>query len=161
MIISRRPEVQRHALVVGVDVLEARVDLRDDLRDVLLGQEPALRGVVVLPQRVSLEHLVGEDAAQVRVSVEANAVHVEDFALEPVVSLEEAGAGRNGLVLGHRHFDAHPLVLVERVELVHDVEPFLPAGVVDAPEVERQGVAGRLERGEDVNDVVLVDHECR
>ena len=37
----------------------------------------------VLAQRIALEAIIGEDAAQVGVAGEEHAVHVEHFALEP------------------------------------------------------------------------------
>jgi len=148
----RRPEVQRHALEIGVDPFEARIDLRDDPGDVFLREDPALRRVVVLTQGVALKGLVGEDAAEVRVPVEADAVHVEDLALVPVEAFEDAGAGRHRLILADAHLQPHALVLRQRVELVHHVEAPVAARVVDAPEVERHRVAGGLQRGQRRDD---------
>ncbi len=53
----------------------------------VLGEDPAPRRVVVLAQRMPLEGLVGEDAAQVRVAVEQEPEHVVGLALEPVGGL--------------------------------------------------------------------------
>ena len=46
--------------------------------------EPALAGGVVLAQRVADEGVVGEDAVQVRMAREVDAVEVPGLALEPV-----------------------------------------------------------------------------
>ncbi len=110
--------------------------------DLVLGQDPAPRRVVVLAQRVAAERLVGEDAPQVRMALEGEAEHVERLALEPVGRLPDAGqAGQPGVVLGHRHLEPQPLAARQRVEVVDRLEALLALRVVDAAEVEQQVVA--------------------
>ena len=65
-------------------------------------------------------------------AVETHAVHVEHFALEPVQSLENRHTRRQRLILGRAHFEAHALVVVDRVELVDHVEALVAARVVHA-----------------------------
>src|SRR6185295_10321892 len=50
---------------------------------------------VVLAQRMTLELLVEQEAAQVRVTVEADPEHVPHFALLPVGDGPQAGSGGN------------------------------------------------------------------
>src|SRR5258706_9823273 len=115
-------EVQRDALVIGVDVLEARIDLRNDLGHIVLGEGPALGGIVIFPQRVALKRFVREDAAKVRVSVEYDPEHIEHFPFVPVQPLEYGRAGGDRFAVGHADLETDALVVLQRVELVDDVE---------------------------------------
>src|SRR5258708_31753176 len=115
-------EVQRDAFVIGVDILETRVDLRDDLRHVILGEDPALGRIVVFPQRVALKRFMRENAAQVRMTVENDAIHVEHFALVPVQAFENRGPSFDRLVLRHANLETNALVVLQRVELVNEIE---------------------------------------
>src|SRR5690606_16369512 len=65
----------------------------------------------VLAQRMPLETVVGEDAAQVRMPGEEDTVEVVGLALEPVGAREYAGDRRNRGILVGCHPDADALVL--------------------------------------------------
>src|SRR5437588_13117759 len=108
----RWSEVEGDAFEVGVFVCETRIDFRLELGDTLFGEEPALRRIVVFPQRMALERLMAEDAAEVWMAIELHAVHVEDFALVPVVAFEDLRRGRNGFVFADAHFQSNTFVLL-------------------------------------------------
>ena len=79
---------------------------------IALGDERlALIVRVVLAQRMALELRVHEDAAQIRMPVEADAEHVEDLALAPVRGLPDAAASamRPASSSGDRHLHAQPM----------------------------------------------------
>src|SRR5580700_8455845 len=78
---------------------------------------------IVLAQRMSLERIVHQDAAQVGMSLEDDAEHVEAFALEPVrraPNSNHAVDPRIGAV--DANLDADAMRQVERVELIDHVE---------------------------------------
>src|SRR3954468_9714444 len=76
---------------------------------------------VILPQRVPLELVVREDAAQVRMAVEAHAEEVKDEALPPVRRLVEGADGRTGHVLAaDADLQAEPLVRGDGAERIDD-----------------------------------------
>ena len=85
-----------HGRVGGADVDDQVLRARRDRQQQLLRrlEDVAPRGGVVLPHRVPLERLVGQDAAEVRVPLEDDAVEVPRLALEPVGALEDAGERR-------------------------------------------------------------------
>src|SRR5581483_7189203 len=112
--------------------------------------------------RVALEHLMAEDAPEVRMPFEFHAEHVERLALVPVVAFENADGGGDGLILGDADLEADALVRLRGVELVDDVEaPAAAAGIVDAEEVEGNREAAVPEGREDIDDRVPVDGERR
>ena len=69
-----------------------------------------------------LETVIGEDAAQVRVAGEQDAVHVVGFALEPVGAREDRTGRGDGFPFGNGRLDADALVLARRQKVVHHVE---------------------------------------
>src|SRR5262245_10243346 len=75
----------------------------EDVADGALGDERLpLAERVVLAQRVALELLVHEDASEIGVPGEADAVEVPDEPLPPVRALEERGDARQlGIRLAH------------------------------------------------------------
>ena len=80
----------------------------------------------ILAQRVPLEAVVGEDAAQVRVAGEQDAVEVVGLALEPVgagKNIDERRAPASSSSVCDLHADA-PVVL-GRQQVVDDVEALL------------------------------------
>src|SRR5207248_3596449 len=101
----------------------------EDVFDRPLGdQRLALAQAVVLSQRVTLELFVEQNAAEVGVAGEANAVKVPDQALPPVGALQDAGRGGNlGAPVGDANLEPEVLVAGDREEKVADLE----AGVVD------------------------------
>jgi len=104
-----------------------------------LAQQPALSGVVVLAQRMTLERWMAEDPLQVRVALEADAEHVVRLALKPVRRLPHAVDGRHqGVVLPHRHLEPDAVTVRDRVEVVDDLEALFAAGIVDAADVGQE-----------------------
>ena len=111
--------------------------------EVFLGEEPALARRVVLAQRVADERVVAEDAVQVRVPGEFEAVEVERLPLEPVGGRPDVDDARQRRLLRVRERDAHADVLVarQRVEVDDRLEPGRrprAPEVVDAAEVEEE-----------------------
>ena len=109
--------------------------------------EPALAGGVVLAERVADEGVVAEDAVQVRVAREVEAVEVVGLALEPVGRRPDAldARQRRLLVVREHHADARVLVARERVEVDDRLEAAgtirSPAPqVVDAAEIQEEVV---------------------
>ena len=92
------PEVEHLGLEVVVVLLRPRAP-SSGIVVLALGQQPALAGVVVLAQGVALEGLVGQDALEVGVALEADAEHVVGLALEPVGRLPHAVDGRHRRVV--------------------------------------------------------------
>ena len=157
-----RTDVDGHPLEHLVAVVR-EVELR--LVDLVLGEDPALRRVVVLAQRMPLEGLVGEQAPQVRMPVEAEAEHVVGLALEPVEPLPEPGhRGEHDVVLAHRHLQPQARAALDRVEVVDRLEALLAVGKVDAAEVEHHvelRLRVLLQLAGDVEEDVLADDPDR
>ena len=80
---------------------------------------------------------MGEDAAQVRMAVEAHSVQVPHFALEPIEAFVDRQAAGNRLAVGDGYLQPDALVVLQRIELVHHVEALATARIVDRPEIER------------------------
>src|SRR5262245_16374118 len=96
----------------GSDMLVPRADQR---------LAPLLR--VVLAQRMPFELPVEQDAAQIGMTVEADAVQVPDLAFHPVRRGVERRRGVDARVVGrHAHLDAHAVIARERIEVVDDLE---------------------------------------
>ena len=101
---------------------------------------------VVLAQRVPLELVVHEEAPQVGVVREADPVHVEAVALEPVgPAADGRDARHDGIRLRHLHPQANAPVVPRRVEVVDDLEArlarLLEAEQVDGRDVRQEVVA--------------------
>ena len=90
----------------------------------------------VLAQGVTLEAVIGEDAAQVRVAGEQDPVEVVGLALEPVGGREHVDHGGHRRHLVGLDLDADARVPARRQEVVDDVEPLLAAGIVDPAEID-------------------------
>ena len=138
----RRPSQALRLLVARQHVLRAfprrqEVEIAEFLRQLhRLVDHPLLLVVVahldeagqreVLAQRMALEAVVGEDAAQVRVAGEQDAVEVVGLALEPVRapgtrrSIDGTGVASSVSTLTRMR-----LVLVRRQQVVDDVEALL------------------------------------
>src|SRR5512139_4294592 len=96
----------------------------------------ALRLRVILPERVPLEPLVHEDPLQVRVAAEDDAVHVPRLPLVPV----DAGPHGHrrvdhGVVLVEADLDPDPVLLLQRIQMIDDLEARLLAEVVHPGQV--------------------------
>ena len=108
----------------------------------------------VLAERMADETVVGEDAAQVRVAFEDDAVQVERLALEPVGRAPQAGQRihHRQVVVGREHLQAHALVQADGQQVRHHaVARAIPAAVavvrvVHAAEVDQllELAAGRI-----------------
>eukprot|EP00321_Phaeocystis_globosa_P006797 CAMPEP_0118816676 /NCGR_PEP_ID=MMETSP1162-20130426/4927_1 /TAXON_ID=33656 /ORGANISM="Phaeocystis Sp, Strain CCMP2710" /LENGTH=253 /DNA_ID=CAMNT_0006746707 /DNA_START=130 /DNA_END=889 /DNA_ORIENTATION=+ len=83
----------------------------------------------VLAHWVALEAIVCEDAPQVGVAVEVDAIHVEGLALEPVGRAEELRDARHALiahVAARERLDPDARVVVVAEQLVAHLEALLP-----------------------------------
>ncbi len=69
-----------------------------------------------------LETVVGEDAAQIRMPGEQDAVEIVGLALEPLSAGKHRGGGRHRRVLVGCDADADALILARRQQVVDDVE---------------------------------------
>jgi hypothetical protein len=74
----------------------------------------------VLAERMADETVVGQDAAQVVVAFEHDAVQVERFALEPVGRVPDRSPRQHGHVVVRReHAHAHAPVVLDRQQVRH------------------------------------------
>ena len=104
-----------------------------------LGQNPSFLGVVVLAQSVSLECLVGEDSAEIRVAVESYSHQIPGFAFKPIGRFPDSVGGRHPrIVLVDRDPDPDTVPLVEAGEVIDHLETLLVLRVVDATDIEQQ-----------------------
>src|SRR5262245_35124186 len=79
---------------------------------------------VVLAQGMPDELLVHEEAPRIRMAGEAHAEHVPHLALEPVRDGPEGHrGGHDGVVLVEADLDAQTVVVADRVEVIHHLEP--------------------------------------
>lgn len=111
----------------------------------------------VLPQRVSVESVVGHDASEVRVADEEDAEHVVDLALVPVGAVVEACDGWDWRGLVGVGLDADAAVVAHREQVVDDFEALVAGRVVDGGDVADLGEFGGgvvFEEGEDGDDAV-------
>jgi hypothetical protein len=78
---------------------------------------------VVLAQGVPLELLVHEDASEIGMAGEADAVEVPHEPLPPVRALEDRGGARQlGVRLAHPELESQMLLVGDRVEEIDDLE---------------------------------------
>src|ERR1041384_7313648 len=90
----------------------------------------------ILAQRMTLETVVGEDAAQVGMVGEPHAIEVVGLALEPAGRAEQGRGRRHRRGLVSRDLDADALVVLEAEQIVDDVEALLALGPIDAADVD-------------------------
>jgi hypothetical protein len=90
----------------------------------------------VLAQRMTVKAIIGQDAAQVRVAGEQDAVQVEGFALEPVGGRKHVDRARHRRVFVGHHLHADAGVLVRAQQVVDHVETLLARRIVDAADVD-------------------------
>ncbi len=91
----------------------------------------------VLAQRMPVEAVIREQAPQVRVPFEEDAVHVERLALEPVGGWVDADHRRNRRILVGLDLDADAQVLGEREQVIDHVEATLALRIVGAGHVDQ------------------------
>ena len=80
----------------------------------------------IFAERVADKAVVGQDAAQIGVFVEDDAVHIEGFALVPVCTVIQVGNGVNDgeAVVVRPHAHAHALVVLHGQQLADHGEAF-------------------------------------
>ena len=128
---------------------------RAHVQDQMLGtlghvEEPLFRlpvdvpfpGREVLAHRMSHEIVVSQDADQIRMTEEGDAVEIEGLALEPVGALVDVGERiAGGALLGKRGLEADMVLLRDRVEVEDHLETKrsrLVVEVVDAAQIEEE-----------------------
>src|SRR6266446_5256819 len=95
-----------------------------------------LQDAIVLAQGMSLPAVRKQNALEVRMSVELDAEHVEDFALQPVGRSPERNGTWQALVLGYERLHADALVARKRIEHPDHVELFLALGIMHGGDVD-------------------------
>lgn len=91
---------------------------------------------------VTFEAVVGQDATQIGVVGEEDAVHVPDLSLVPVGRLEHLIARVHGRQLVRVGLDPHARVVAHGQQIVDDLEAILPAGHIHARNVRQVGELG-------------------
>src|SRR5262249_50846959 len=76
----------------------------------------------ILPQRMSLETLIGEETTQIGMTLEIDAVEVPGLALVPAGGAVNPRRGRHRILLVGHDLDADALVQLEAQEIVDDLE---------------------------------------
>ena len=104
---------------------------------------------------MTIETVISQDTAQIRVIGEEDAVHVVGLTLEPIGAIiqERHTRDRRGLI-GIR-LDTDSPVVSHRKQVVHDFETVRTRGVIDTADIRDAGeLRGRvvLEEGEDRNN---------
>ena len=128
-----------------VEVAEVLRQLDRLIDDALLGLGIAQLDIAglreVLAQRIALEPIVGEDAAKVGIAGESHAVHVEHLALEPAGDRPQPGHARHRRILVGRDLEADAVVLGHRQQVIIDLEPLGPLGIVDPGDLHQLLIA--------------------
>src|SRR3989337_1815421 len=106
----------------------------------------------VLAQGVTLKAVIGEKSPEVRVAGEQDAVKIVSLSLEPVGRREQPDDARHWvrrIGLG-AHADA--VVQPRAEQMIDDVEPLLPLGVVDAANVDQAAEAAERIVAQELDD---------
>src|SRR5229473_8008610 len=110
--------LSRRASARGADRVHDRIDLRNDGLTFVVQ--------VVLTQRMALERIVHQDAAQIGMALEYDSEHVEAFALEPVSRAPVPDHATHPRVGGvHANFDPEAMAEGERIQMIDDLKPGL------------------------------------
>ena len=125
----------------------------------------------VLAQRMAFEPVIGEDAAEIGVVGEQDAIQIPGLALEPVGRAEHRGDRRHRREFVGRNLHANAHVVAERKQVVDHVEALFAFRIIDAADVhelaeqtvrrvaqERQHLDDRLRRN--IDDQLALDHGC-
>ena len=127
LLVAREPIFRpfpRHQEIEAPEVLRKRDRLIDHA---LLGFGVAQLDMAgqreVLALRIAFEAIVGEDPAQVRIAGKADAIHVEDFALEPAGDRPQRRDTRYRRRLVGRDLDPDAPVPGQRQQAINDLEP--------------------------------------
>src|SRR5689334_20064764 len=86
---------------------------------------------------MSLEPVVREQAAEVGIAFEDDAVEIPRLALEPAGAAPDPGDGRDGRLFAGRNLEADPLVVLEAQQVDDDFEALLALRIVDAAEIDQ------------------------
>lgn len=89
----------------------------------------------VFAQRVSLKSVVGQEAAQVRVSTEEYAVQIVRFALVPVCALVDLRNRGDGCRFRCVRLDSDTGVVSDGEQVVDYLEPVVPGRVIYATDI--------------------------
>ena len=98
----------------------------------------------ILAQRVTIEAVIGEDTAQIRVTFEHDAVHIPHFALAPACCGEHRHGAGHDHPLAHRHFYTDTAVFAHRQQMVDHLEPLGAAGIIHCRDVNQLREAAML-----------------
>ena len=90
---------------------------------------------------MTLEAVIGQDAAQVGIVGEIDAEQIPRLALPPAGAAEEPDRRRHRLLLVGLDLEANALVESHAEEIVDDLEAQRPVGIVDAANVAEHGEA--------------------
>lgn len=118
----------------------------------------------VLPQRVSVETVVGHDAPQIGVVREEHTEEVVYLTLVPVGTVVEGCDGWHGGGLVGVGLDANARVVANGEQVVDDLEALVAGGVVDGGDVADLGELGGgvvFEEREDGDNAVGGDEDLR
>ena len=107
-----------------------------------------------------LEAIVGQDATQVGIAVEDDAIHVEHFALQPAGDRPEVRDGRHRRILVGRNLDADAVVPRDAEQVIGDLEPVRTFRIVDAGDFHQLLVMRHVaQRDHGIGQVVARDNE--
>src|SRR5665213_2154439 len=132
----RRQEVEAAEFLLQFDRL---VD--DALLVLVVAQFDIAGEREVLAQRVPVEPVIGQDAAQVGMVAETDAVKVPCLALPPAGGAEYADRGWHGLLLVGLQLHADAQIVAHAEEIIDHVEAQRPVRIVDAANVAEHGEA--------------------
>src|SRR5208283_1409520 len=122
----------RSSLVVGSSSLLAALDSQVDLHPFVV----LLKNTVVLAQGMSLPAVGQQNALHVRVSIEFDAEHIEDLALQPVGGRPDGNRTRQALAVEDLRFHANAFVARERIKNPDNVELFFTLGIMHGGDVD-------------------------
>ena len=107
---------------------------------------------------MAAEAVIGEDPAQIRMTGEDHAVHVEHLALQPAGDRIDAGHGRHRLLLVGGDADAQAMVLRHGQQVIDHLEALGPLGIVDPGNLHQLLIFEIVaQRGEHVGDALARD----
>src|SRR3954462_8638029 len=101
-----------------------------------------------------------QDTFQIRMPIEANAEHVEDFALQPVGRGPDIDGAWNTLAFGDHSFYANALVAVIGIKNPKNVELLFTLGIVNGSNIHTICKAFFVfQNSEDIRDDRRIHHE--
>src|SRR5262249_9074309 len=152
----------RHEVEAAEFLLQLHRLVDDALLLLLLARLDIAAKRKVLAHRLAFEAVIGEDAPQIGMAREIDAVEIPGLALEPAGGAEDAGdRGHEALLVGG-DLDADALIELEAQEIVDHLEALGPVGIVDAAEVDHdleKTLRIVTQEGHDADDVVTLHAE--